>query len=101
MRPSTASIILAFCALLAVQAAPANVNTNGAIAAREVDLADALMVRDLPLEARAVELEDRDPKKWVLLMAGNRTYTDADTGRRRKRTKAEMLKSRSVTLRSM
>lgn len=63
MRPSTASIVLTFCAMLAVQAIPTQVNSNGAVAAREVDLAEALMVRDIPLEAREVEIEERDPKK--------------------------------------
>jgi hypothetical protein len=32
MRSSTASIILAFCAMLAVQAAPTNMNSGTAIA---------------------------------------------------------------------
>lgn len=63
MRASTASVILAFCAMLAVQAAPVELTGNGGLAVREVELADALMVRDLPLEARETEIEKRDPKK--------------------------------------
>lgn len=34
MRSSTASMILAFCAMLAVQAAPTSVNSGSAIIAR-------------------------------------------------------------------
>jgi hypothetical protein len=63
MRAYTATLVLAFCAMLAVQAVPAQVNGNSGLSVREVELADALMARELPLEAREVEIEERDPKK--------------------------------------
>jgi hypothetical protein len=50
MRSSTASLVLAFCAILAVQAAPAPASVP------------ALAVRDFEVEARAVgpDFEERD-----------------------------------------
>jgi len=43
MRASTASIILAICAMLAVQAAPACVDSNSNLAVRELGLENALV----------------------------------------------------------
>jgi len=65
MRSSTASLVLAFCAMLAVQAAPAPASVP------------ALAVRGFGVEARDVGLdfeerdvqglENREPKKLVML----------------------------------
>jgi hypothetical protein len=56
MRASTASIILAICAMLAVQAAPVSVDDNSNLALRELGLENAMV-------ARSVEIEAREPKK--------------------------------------
>ena len=66
MRASTASVILAFCAMLAVQSAPLQLTGDAGLAVREVEMSSAMMARDLPLEAREVEIEERDPKKYDL-----------------------------------
>lgn len=61
MRSSTATLILAFCAFLSVQAAPLSDNAN--LAVRNVELGNNFMTRGVEIEARDEGLETREPKK--------------------------------------
>ena len=60
MRASIASAILAFCAILAVQAAP--VGEGNALVARNVEVLDGPVVDARSFEDN-IEIEARDPKK--------------------------------------
>jgi hypothetical protein len=59
MRASTASIILAVCAILAVHAAPVSVDDNASLVARELGVENAVAVKD----DESVEIEARELKK--------------------------------------
>ena len=54
MRASTASLIMAFCAMLAVQAAPVT-ESEGSLALREA--------APVAVVARTVDVEEREAKK--------------------------------------
>ena len=61
MRASTATIILAFCSMLATYAAPAPV--AGGLAVREANMGDALAARAVQVEEREeAGLEEREAK---------------------------------------
>ena len=64
MRASTATIILAFCSMLATYAAPAPV--GGGLAVREASMGDALTARAIQVEEREGDLEEREAK-WVMV----------------------------------
>lgn len=63
MRASTATIILAFCSMLATYAAPAPV--AGGLAVRDAPIGEALMARTVQVEEREAEgeIEGREAKK--------------------------------------
>lgn len=60
MRASTATLILAFCSMLAVNAIPAPIG-EPALAVRDAALGDAFEARAIQVEARE-ELDAREPK---------------------------------------
>jgi hypothetical protein len=64
MRASTATIILAFCSMLATFAAPAPIGPGG-LAVRDADFGDALSARAIQIEAREAnrEIGEREAKK--------------------------------------
>ena len=65
MRASTATIILAFCSMLATYAAPAPV--GGGLAMREASMGDSLTARAIQVEEREEGgLEEREAK-WVMV----------------------------------
>jgi len=69
MRSSTATLILAFCAFLSVQAAP--LADNGDLAVRNVELGNTFMARGVEIGARDDGLEARQPKKYVFMNGRN------------------------------
>ncbi len=63
MRASTATIILAFCSMLATYAAPAPAGPGG-VAVREAEMGDALTAQAIQVEEREEgEIEGREAKK--------------------------------------
>jgi hypothetical protein len=72
MRLSTASLIIAYVATLAVQALPVDSNNDLTLRSAEIDGAPvARGLAGIDLETREDDLEARDPKKYLLLEKSN------------------------------
>ena len=72
MRLSTASLIVAYVATLAVQAFPVDSSNDLTLRSAEIDGAPvARGLTGIDLEAREEDLEQRDPKKYFLLEKPN------------------------------